>query len=316
MRVLRTSLAVLCAAALGSSAFAQTYPVNTPTYIPTAVLAPATLAAAGDVVFNSQGLGNVLIRVSGTNTGVAALIQGTNETGASPTYTTLGALQTGSGSGGAISAITGNGLYRVNSSGFARIRVHLTAISTGSVVVAMSGTPGVSLSVTAPLRRATYSAAITALAPAASATDFLTLTGAAGVTVRLNHVECSGISTAAATATVAGLVRSTADTSGTSTAPTVVPHDSSDPAGTATVLAYTANPTVGSLVGIIRSGKLSTNTAATSAFGAQTMAWDFGVGQTEEVTLRGITQVFALNGAAASFTSGAALNCSVTWTEE
>lgn len=308
--------AALALATAPTFAAAQAYPSSNPTYIPTAVVPATTLTAAGDVTLNANGLGTITARIAGTNTGVAGVFQGTNERSANPTWTTIGAVPVGASGGGAVSAVTGNGLYRLNASGFSQVRFHMTAISTGSAVVTMAGTPGPSLTAVAPVRRSTYSAAVTALAPAASATDFFTLTGAAGVTVRINHVECSGISTAAATATVNALLRSTANSAGTSSAATAVPHDSSDPAATATALSYTANPTTGTLVGVVRSGKLTTVTAASTAVLAGPLSWDFGTGQHEEVTLRGTGQVFALNGAGASFTSGAALNCSVTWTEE
>lgn len=165
-------------------------------------------------------------------------------------------------------------------------------------------------------RRTTYSASITALAPAASATDFLTIIGSATKTVWVHEFRCSGISTAAATATVTAVKRSTANTGGTATTPTAVPHDSASAAGTAVVSAYTANPTVGTAVGTVRSGKISTNTAATSAFAEPEVVWEFGAdGFTQPIVLRGVAQSVSLNGAGASFTAGAALNCSVTWSE-
>lgn len=176
---------------------------------------------------------------------------------------------------------------------------------------------------TTPYRPVTYSAAFVALAPAASATDFLTITGSATKTVFVRSVSCSGISTAAATATINGVVRSTANTGGTAVTPSataggqLVPHDSTASAATAAVAAYTANPTTGTLVGIVRSDKLTTTTAASSAVNGQPlMVWRFGDNQDQSVVLRGATQVFALNGAGASFSAGTALNCSVEWIEQ
>lgn len=183
--------------------------------------------------------------------------------------------------------------------------------------------PGGSV-VAIPARSPTYSAAIIGLAPAANATDFFTLTGAANKVISVKRVACSGISTAAATATITARKRSTANTGGTATAASatvggqIVPHDSNDPASTATVQQYTANPTLGTLVGVIRAGQITTDTAATStigAFGAGGIVWEFAEGTTRGVILRGAGQVFALNANATSFSAGTALNCSITWTE-
>lgn len=168
---------------------------------------------------------------------------------------------------------------------------------------------------TVPARVATYSAAIMGLVPAASTTDFFSITGSATEIIRIKRVSCSGISTASGTNPVQGVVRSTADTTGTFTSPTVVPTDSNSPAGTATVHAYTVNPSaLGTLVGAVITGVIPTTVAATAA-GASAMVWTFGDHNDQEPTLRGVAQTFALNGNAASFVSGATLSCDVSWTE-
>jgi hypothetical protein len=168
-----------------------------------------------------------------------------------------------------------------------------------------------------PARVATYSASIAALVPAASTTDFFTLTGSATTVVRIKSVDCSGSSTANASNIITALLRSTADLTGTSTAPVAVPNDSSDGAATAVVAAYTANPgTLGTLVGAIHSGRLTTTTVATSSIETTPpLLWQFGTMNDKEPTLRGVTQVFALNGAATSFSAGTTLSCNIEWTE-
>jgi hypothetical protein len=310
--------AMIAAAALAFApvvpAVAQTYPTANPTYHPTAVLPAVTCAAACDVVFNTNGLNAVSFRVKGTGTGIAAVAQVTDERVASPTWTNVNVHQVGGASAG---PITATGLYRINTAGMTQARVHLTAV-TGSISIAGAGTPGPFLQTAAPERKATYSATITGLAPAASATDFFTLTGSATTTVKVTEASCSGISTANASALVVALLRSTADTAGTSTAPTVVPLDSASPAGTAVAAAYTANPTTGTLIGNIRAAYLTTNTLASSTVNNTGVGWRFGEtpGAAQEVVLRGAAQQFALNGNGASFTAGASLTCSVTWTEE
>lgn len=296
----------------GAPVAAQTYPTNNPSYIPTAVLPAVSCSAACIVTLNTNGVGTATFRISGSGTGIAATVQVSNDRATSPTFTGVTAYPIGSTP---VKTITAAGLYRVNTEGAAYVRLNLTAV-TGSVSISGAATPSSFAEVALQPRKATYSASIAALAPAASATDLITLTGNANTTVEVTHTECSGVSTAAATASLEAVVRSTADSAGTPSAMTAVPHDSNDPAAQGTVTAYTANPTTGTLVGIVAAGKLSTNTAATSAFGAQTLVWDFGAKAEEQpVILRGATQVFALNGAGASFTAGAALNCTLRWTE-
>lgn len=161
----------------------------------------------------------------------------------------------------------------------------------------------------------TYSAGITALAPAASASDIFLITGSATATIRVTRIECSGISTASATPTVALVKRSTANTGGTSTTPTVVPHDSNDVAGTAVVRAYTANPTAGTLVGLLRTARMTTGETASSTNPAVPLVWRFGDFGGRPIVLRGVAQSIAVNGAGNSFAAGTSLNCNIEWNE-
>src|ERR1700744_968787 len=71
---------------------------------------------------------------------------------------------------------------------------------------------------TVPAQQRTFAATKIALAPAASATDFFPIRGSASGPVRVRRIFCSGTSTAAATAMVQVVKRSTANTGGTSTA--------------------------------------------------------------------------------------------------
>lgn len=157
----------------------------------------------------------------------------------------------------------------------------------------------------------TYSAAVTALAPASSATDLITLSGVAGKSIQLRKVTCSGISTAAAAAVLKVVKRSTLDTAGTSTSPTAVPLNSAQPAAQAVIKQYTANPTVGTAVGDVASGELVTGPAA-SATGNPPLVFDF---TNQQVFLNSATELVAVNGNGASLSAGAALNCTVEWQE-
>jgi hypothetical protein len=177
-------------------------------------------------------------------------------------------------------------------------------------------TPDVPVNGAAPVdgQKASYSASIVGLAPASGATDLFTITGSASKTIRITYVEVSGLATTAGTVDAVGLVRSTANSGGTSTNPAAIPHDANDAAATATINAYTANPTPGTLVGKVRAQRLFLNVAATGA--SDHVAWEFGKRPARGIVLRGTSQVFAVNLNAGTMPAGAALNVSVEWTEE
>lgn len=310
--------ALMLGFAIAPSSWAQVLPTQTPVYIPTAIKTLTNLTAAGNVGYLVSGTGTVVANITGTNTGVAGTFQVTSDAPsvASPTWKSVGVSPVGGTGAGRILNITGNGVYKINAVGYAQIRFNLTAISTGSINVAYSGTPATGLVEVATVKRSTYAASGTALAPAASLTDLIALTGSATTTLRLLRVACSNISTAAATSTLQLIKRSVADTAGTPVSMTTVPFDSTDPAAAGTITAYSANPTVGTAVGTIRSDVLTSSTAATSVAGKQ-VVWDFrDLSESEQPTLRGIAQVLAINGNGASMTAGSAVNCDVTWSEE
>lgn len=312
------TLALLAAFALVGAAVAQTRPTTSPTYIPQGVLSSQTLSTAtSSTAFQVNGDGTMYVRVAGTFSGLVATFQGTEYRGSgSATWTTLGV----DGVGGVRQAvITAAGLYRVNVAGLAGVRLNITTLGSGSVTLTQIAGAGAHFVNTLPIARATYSVAITALSPAASATDFFTLTGSATKTIRIQRVQCTGIATAIGTAQVLGVMRSTANATGTSLAASVVPADSNNVAATALPQSYTSNPgSLGTIVGAaFRSQYMQLTPTATTTFGAQPLVWQFGMNPGEqEIILRGAAQVFALNGNAASFPSGAAVDCSLTWTEE
>lgn len=186
----------------------------------------------------------------------------------------------------------------------------ITGTGSQRVTIASDNSP---VPVTFSAAAATYSASIVGLSPAALATDIFTITGSATKTVRISRILVNGVQTTAGQVSVMAVKRSTANTVGTSTAPTRVPYDSTSAAATATVLAYTANPTLGTTVGTITSSRLFVpgTASASDAQGLQVLTGD--VGQ-QFITLRGIAEVVAVNLNGVTVT-GAALNITVEWTE-
>lgn len=174
-----------------------------------------------------------------------------------------------------------------------------------------------SIGVVAPAMRQSYSA-VTAVTPAASATDIFALTGSATKTVRVTRVACSGIATATGSQVLHLVKRSTADAGGTSTTLNAVKLDSNNGAATATGKAYTVNPvTPGTTVGTLRAASLTLATSTTPAV-ADRLVWDFGSNFTTDqaVTLRGTGEVLAINANGNSLPSGSSLTCGFEWNEQ
>ena len=159
----------------------------------------------------------------------------------------------------------------------------------------------------------TYAASVNGLVLAALATDIFTITGSASKTIRVTQVRFNAIQTTAAQVGVVLLRRSTADTAGTSTVQAAVPYDTANAAATATVTAYTANPTTGTLVGNLFVQRVFVPGMAT-ATDAQGLSETFGDFGQQPFVLRGVAQQLAINLAGVTVTGGAA-SITVEWTE-
>lgn len=164
----------------------------------------------------------------------------------------------------------------------------------------------------------TFSATINSLVTPASATDIFTITGSASKIIRVTKIHVSGNQTTHSWRTFKGLKRSTANSGGTSTVITAVPHDSLNSAATATVRAYTGNPTLGTLIGELRAERMSLPvTTPTNAQGngpGTRLSWDFAQ-EGQPIILRGVNEVFALNLNSVSL-AGPSLDIFIEWTEE
>lgn len=162
--------------------------------------------------------------------------------------------------------------------------------------------------------KATYSAAAVGITSAATATDIFTITGSATKTIRILRILTSATQTTAGEINLLLVKRSTANSAGTSSAVTAVPHDSTSVAASATVLSYTANPTLGTPVGTLRADKLFAPSVATAS-SPTIMIYNFGDRPGQAVVLRGTSQVLALNLNSTTVTGGS-FDFAVEWTEE
>lgn len=157
----------------------------------------------------------------------------------------------------------------------------------------------------------TYSAVSSGIVPATAATDLVTLYGSATKIVNVLNIWVTGVQTTAGQAQILLVKRSTANTAGTSTAQVRIPYDSNDASATATVLAYTANPTLGTTIGNVR-GDRAFLPGAASASDAQGLAWSFLNGK--PMILRGVAQGICVNLAGATL-AGGSINVTIEWTE-
>jgi hypothetical protein len=153
-----------------------------------------------------------------------------------------------------------------------------------------------------------------------AAGDAVTIAGSATKTIKITRIKYSGTSTAAtgAAVDVALIKRSTADTAGTSTAPTPVPLDSNDAAVTAVVTAYTVAPTLGTAVGTIAVDKyvptLATATATDFPIPAY-VEYMFGNRPSHGIVLRGTAQQLCINFSATPLATNS-FDFTIEWTEE
>lgn len=163
--------------------------------------------------------------------------------------------------------------------------------------------------------RQTYGAVAAGIVSVASATDIFTITGSATKTVYPLTITVSGLATAAAFVDMYIRKRSTANTAGTSSAPTRVAFSSSNLAVSATVLAYTANPTQGTLVGDVMMKRVPLLTSGAVPFNPE-VVFDFRpqMGAGSPVCLNGITEVLALNLNGVTVTGGT-FDVSIVWAE-
>lgn len=149
------------------------------------------------------------------------------------------------------------------------------------------------------------------ITPVATATDILNLAWVSG-TVKLLHVQITIVGTATGINDVLLIKRSTANTGGTATTPTPVPHLSTDGAAAAVLSQYSANPTTGTAVGTLRASKVGSAVADT----VQVITWDFTRLNDRAPTLVSALQSLSVNLNGDALVAGEVIAYSIMWSEE
>jgi hypothetical protein len=102
---------------------------------------------------------------------------------------------------------------------------------------------------------------------AASATDVAAIFGNVTTTVQVTKIKVTGIQTTTGTPEVLLIVRSTANSGGSSSNMSVARHEQADSANSSTPITYTANPTPGTSAGTLRRAYLPVGSAASALSG-------------------------------------------------
>lgn len=174
------------------------------------------------------------------------------------------------------------------------------------------------------LAKTTYSAAFFGLAPAASTTDLVCIAGSATKTVKLQQIRLSGSAGTTLSLPATLLRRASVNTGGTAASTTANPantiakRNTNAPTATATLISYTANPTINDTSPTyIDSAQLAIS-LTTMATVSIPVVFDFGKDVSNLVdppTLIGAAQQICVNFNGTSLASGL-ITGSVTWTEE
>jgi len=138
---------------------------------------------------------------------------------------------------------------------------------------------------------------------------YVVINGSATKTISINYYQISCQATSATNEDMQAVKRSTLDSGGTSISLNPVANDSNDPAATATVLAYTAAPTLGNQIGIVNSDKLF---FASAGLAPNVIFEQFGIRNDKTMILRGATQEFEINSAVPA---GGTCDVEFGWTE-
>jgi hypothetical protein len=171
----------------------------------------------------------------------------------------------------------------------------------------------------ANIRQNTYVGQILGLVPVTGATDVWCIDASATKSISIRRLELSGVATAATQVPVTFIRRNTVDT-GTAGTPNITANNTGNPTSTATLVSYTANPTITDTTShqTIRAGYLLLGTAAVPT--GFPIAWNFGTAvdgynQGADLT-KGTTQQFCINLGATALGGGQLLEGYVEWTEQ
>lgn len=164
----------------------------------------------------------------------------------------------------------------------------------------------------APVAFGSFMAASVAFTPGPTPQDVFTILGSATKRVEVSRIAITTVQTTAGMNAWSLVKRSTANTGGTSAIVTAVPTDDSYPAATAVVRQYTANPTLGTTLGNLWTGRVGSPVPNSAVLGPiERVLFEGDV----RVTLTGVTDVLAWNFGGVVLPAGLSVQASVWWNE-
>lgn len=158
--------------------------------------------------------------------------------------------------------------------------------------------------------RKTYSSSFT-FTPAATATDSIEIIGAASTSIQITKIIIGGIATAASALAASLIRRSTLDSGGTSTNQTIAKHEVTDANSAITIKLYSANPTVGTTAGTLRTFRIPLGTATDPR---AALTYTFGA-DSKPIILAGAAETLCLNFNGGAIPAGASIDFTVEYTE-
>lgn len=176
--------------------------------------------------------------------------------------------------------------------------------------------------------KVTYSSAFVGLVPVTAGTDVICISGSATKTVKLQTLKISGTTaTAVQSLPVVLLKRVSLDTGGTPASTTANPgvttqinsRNAGNPAATAVLISYVANPTIVDTAPTYLDAASLTMPIVTSAVQMQPLVFDYtanAVNLLQPPTLTSVNAQICANLNAATVTNASVWNGSLTWTEE
>lgn len=213
-------------------------------------------------------------------------------------------------------------LYEASVAGLQSVRARTSGAAAGTVTVTAHAIPTTDASrvvnaVAVGGVKPTYVYAVSATAPYATPTDWIVIRGSATKTIKVARIEISGAATAATNVVFTIKKHTIANTGGTSTTPTPMQQDSNDAAASATVLLYSAAPTIDASATIWKTVRLNLALAPAAASGAtDRYVYNYGSDPYEPLTLRGVAQEMAINFGGAAVPSGGVYDVAIVFTEE
>ena len=163
----------------------------------------------------------------------------------------------------------------------------------------------------------TYSIAVVDVNPVANATDLLQIIGSATKTICITAIRITADSSAAGEMDFYLFKRSALNTGGTSTHPTPVAYDSNNPAATAVINLYSANPSALGAGSIITASQFIYPVSSSgSGIPMFPIIFQFGSQTDQSITLRGVNQSLSISLNGQTIPSGFSVYITIEWTEQ